>query len=586
MKRILAFVLAFSMMLTACGSESSGYKAGTYTSTVDGHNAPITVEVTFTDSAIETVVVKEHSETLGLSDPALERVPADIVKYQSLAVDTVAGATVTSNAVIAAVEDAATQAGGDIAALKAEIKKDEVAKTEKEVTTDVLVVGSGISGLSAAISASNAGADVIVIEKMPVTGGTSAIAGGFLISVESAMETEGVDDSLATFRNYWEGRMAVSGVESGYPDYDRWEDVISLTGPTADWLIEEGVGFTPQLMQVFGPYPIVMHPNGGRGMIDDMVKVAQDKGAQVVTECKANELIIEDGAVVGVKAETAAEIITYKAKSVVLATGGFSANDEMVKKYSPKVANAMTISTAAAGSTGDGMTMAIDAGAKVFEKAFTSICATTIDPEFAAVADVSAFTDGTQLGVDADGVRIGNELVGLNDRDALGSAMIQAENPPYWFIYDSSNAALVAEMEKGVAAGVVAKGETIEELAKAMGTDVDTFTKTYTDYTGFVANGEDTQFGKPADALLPIETAPYYAVKYYPTTFGSQGGVETTLEGAVLNTEGEVIPGLYAVGEMSNRYYYNENYVLAASLGIYATAGNLCGTAAGTYAIG
>ena len=99
MKRILAFVLAFSMMLTACGSESSGYKAGTYTSTVDGHNAPITVEVTFTDSAIETVVVKEHSETPGLSDPALERVPADIVKYQSLAVDTVAGATVEASVV-------------------------------------------------------------------------------------------------------------------------------------------------------------------------------------------------------------------------------------------------------------------------------------------------------------------------------------------------------------------------------------------------------------------------------------------------------------------------------------------------------
>lgn len=582
MKKVLSFVLALSMMLTACGGESSAYKAGTYTSTVDGHNAPITVEVTFTDSAIESVVVKEHAETAGLSDPALERVPADVVKYQSLAVDTVAGATVTSKAVLAAVEDAVKQAGGDVEALKAEIKKDDVVKTEKEVETDVLVVGSGISGLTTAISAANEGADVIVIEKMAVTGGTSAIAGGYLIAIESDLDTEGVDDSLATFRTYWEERMAVSGAESGYPDYDRWEDVISQTGATADWLIEEGVGFAPQQMVVFGPYPIVMHPNGGRGMIDDMVKVAQDKGVEVVTECKANELVMENGAVVGVKAETATEIITYRAKSVVLATGGFSANDEMVKKYSPKVADAMTISTAAAGSTGDGMTMAIEAGAKVFEKAFTSICATTIDPAFAAVADTSAFTVGAQLGVDADGVRFANEVPVHFDEG--GSDMIQAANGPYWYIFDSADAALVAELEKGVAAGTVAKGETIEELAKAMGADK--LVETYNTYAGYVAAGKDEEFGKDAANLKAIETAPYYAVKYYPTTFGSQGGVETTLEGEVLNTDGEVIPGLYAVGEMSNRYYYNENYVLAASLGIYATAGNLCGTAAGAYAVG
>ncbi len=158
--------------------------------------------------------------------------------------------------------------------------------------------------------------------------------------------------------------------------------------------------------------------------------------------------------------------------------------------------------------------------------------------------------------------------------------MIQDGNAPFWYIYDSSNADVTAILEQGAEAGVVAKGETIEELAGEMGVDAATLQATYDRYEELAAAGEDEDFNKPAENLVALETAPYYAVKFYPTTFGSQGGVLTDSEGRVLNDAGEVISGLYAAGEMSNRYYYNENYVLAASLGLYAVAGRLAGAAA------
>lgn len=585
MKKLLCLALAALLMLTGCSSKPSSsdsdlYNAGTYTASAKGNNGDVTVEVVFTSDAIQTVTVKEHSETAGLSDPAIERIPTAIVENQSLAIETVSGATNTSNAILNAVADAVEQAGGDVAALKNAQVDDDVVKNEVEKEIDVVVVGSGISGLATAISAAENGANVVVLEKMATTGGTTAISGGYLICVESETYANSEkDDSLETFRAFWNERMAYSGAESGYPDEARWELVMPKTGETVDWLVTNGVSFNEDLTNLFGNFPVANNPGGGRQLIDEMIVTAESLGVEVITECKATSLVLDNGAVVGVVAESADEIITYHTSAVVLATGGISANEELVEQYSPKVSAAGTISTAAAGCTGDGFLMALDAGAVAFDNFFTSIASTTVDPEFAsAVAEASSLTTVAQLGVNSKAERFASESPAYFG-DALGSDMIQDGNAPFWYIYDSSNADITAILENGVAANVVAKGETIAELAAAMGVDADALQATYDAYAECVASGVDSQYAKPSDYLVSLETAPYYAVKFYPTTFGSQGGVLTDEGGRCLNANNEVIVGLYATGADSNRYYYNENYVLAASLGIYATTGRLTGEA-------
>ncbi len=587
MKKILCLLLAGLLCMSGCTSQTSStdqgglYQAGTYTGTANGNNGPITVEVVFSSDKIESVTVTEHAETAGIADPALERIPADIVEAQSLAVDTVSGATMTSNGILAAVEDCVSQAGADPEALKTPVEQTTAEKTEETREADVVVVGSGITGLTAAISAAEGGADVVMIEKQATTGGTTAIAGGYLICIDSQLyEDSGFDDSLDTFRDYWDERMSYSGQDSGYPDEERWNNVVSRTGETVDWLYNLGVGFDEEIFTGFGAYPVARHLEGGRGLVDDLVAIAEDKGIEIIMECKGEELIVDDsGAVTGLIAETADSRITFNTSAVILATGGISGNDEMVEQYSPKVAQAGTISVAAAGSVGDGMTMALSAGAVPFENFFTSIYATTVDPQFsAAVADAASLTTMNQLGVNARGERFASETPIYVD--ALGSDMIQDGNAPFYYIYDSADADITAILEQGVEAGVVVKGETIEELAEGMNVDAATLQATYDRYQTMTENSEDEDFGKPAENLVSLQTAPFYALKFYPTTFGSQGGVLTDEKGRVLNEEGNAIAGLYAAGEMSNRYFYNENYVLAASLGLYATTGRDAGTAA------
>lgn len=586
MKRLLSLLLSLALVFSfaACSRSnetSEGYQAGTYTGAAAGMNGDITVQVVFDDNSIVSVSVLDHNETEGIARPALEQIPAEIVRAQSLAVDTVSGATITSEGIIKAVENCVTQAGGNVAALMRPIERGEVVKTEETRTADIVVVGAGISGLTAAIAAAQEDMDVILIEKFSAAGGTTSLAGGYFICVDSELyDDSGFDDSLDTFREYWGERMGYSRQNSGYPDMERWNYVVSQTGAVVDWLSDLGVTWQKEPFTAFGPYPVAYNPKGGSGLVDELVSIADGLGVELILNCTGKELIVgENGAVTGVIAETPASVINFNAPAVILATGGISQNDELVRQYSAKVANAGTISLAAASSTGDGLLMAIDAGADVFDEFFTSIYATTVDPEFAAIAaNASSLTTRNQLGVNANGERFASEVPFYVD--ALGSDMIQDGNPPFWYIYDSSNADTAAILEQGAEAGVAAKGETIEELAASMGVSAAALRSSYNRYEELVAAGVDEDFNKPSANLVSLRTAPYYAVKFYPTTFGSQGGVLTDFEGRVLNKDGDAIPGLYAAGEMSNRYYYNENYVLAASLGIYAVCGRLAGIAA------
>ncbi|MBQ9263953.1 MAG: FAD-dependent oxidoreductase [Clostridia bacterium] len=597
MKKTLSLILVVMMVMT-CGISAAfadGYHAGTYEGVGKGNNGEVKVSVTFSDDQIVRVEVSEHAETPGVSDPAIERIPADIVAQQSLAVDTVSGATNTSNAILTAVADAVAQAGGDVEALQT-AKAEAAPKAEQQEETEILVIGGGMAGMAAALEAVQKGAKVTLIEKNAATGGTLAIAGGYLIACDADIfDSANVADSLEDFRKAWEAHMAYSGVESGYPDWERWESVVGDTGKTVDWLAESGVSFEEAPYMGFdgGAYPVAKHVKAGAGMAAEMVDMLVKAGVDVRTETKAIDLVTDEtGAVIGAVAETKDAKITFAAKAVILATGGISQNEELVAQYSPKIHQAGVVSGAASGSTGDGLLMAEKVGAEVFDSFFSALWNAKVAPEVSKAIDASKLTTAAQLGVNAKGLRFASESAVVYKRgedsaavagsyvDGLASDMIQDGNAPFYYIYDAANEEITAVLEQGVDAGVVYKADTIEALAAEIGVDAAALKETYEAYKTLCEAGEDTQFGKAADNMIALTVAPFYAVQWTPTTFGSTGGVKTDLQQRVLKADGSFIPGLYAAGEMSNRYFYNENYMLGASLGLYATCGRRAGASA------
>ena len=580
-------LLVSALIVPAC---ADGVFAGTGTGK-NGEGA-IEVSVTLNDAnEIIAVEVTRNGDDAGISDPAVAQMPEAIVKANSLAVDTVAGATLTSNGVLSAVEAALTAAGLNPEDYKqaapAEAANDKAAETE---STDVLVIGAGMAGLTAALAAKENGADVVIIDKMAAPGGTTNMAGGILVCVDSELfagnrlDTDNFDAVMA----YWRQKMAASGVESGYPDWERLESVVAETGKTVDWLVANGIEFDSTPYPASSSYPMALANGGGAGLISMLVDACEAKGIELRLNTKGTSLVTDEaGAVVGAIAETDDAVITFEAKSVVLATGGISQNEELVAKYSPKLHRAGLIPASAVSHTGDGFLMALEVGAGTFDVFATPLFSTMVDPALGALTDTSALAIYSQLGVNANGDRFGNEAVsaGWDTMDMTASDMIQDGNAPFWYVFDSSNAEAVKALEAGVADGIVAKGETIEELAVGMHVYTANLTAAYEQYAAAVAAGEDAEFGKAAAFLAPIDQAPFYAVKVYPTTFGSAGGVTTTDQGRVTRQDGTVIDGLYAAGEMSNRYFYNENYILAASLGMYSTMGHRTGIAAAADAL-
>ena len=582
MKKLVSLMLALAMLgtlLVPAFADQTVNGAGA------GKNGEGSIEVAVTfndDGVIQSVEVTKNGDDAGISDPAVNTLPGKIAEANSIAVDTVAGATLTSNGIIAAVSAAITAAGYDVKNYQNAAETEEAPKTAETQDVEVLVVGAGIAGYTAAVAAKEAGAQVTLIDKMAQVGGTTNLAGGILVSVGSELFKDNrlESDSLEAVLAYWKAHMAVSGVESGYPDYERLESVLADTGKTVDWLVANNIKFDAAPYAGSATYPMALANGGGAGLIKMLAAQAEKLGITLITECKATALITdESGAVVGVKAETADKEITFNAKSVVLATGGISHNEELVAKYSPKLHRAGLVPTSAVSHTGDGFLMALEVGAGTFDVFATPLFGTTFDP---GLADASALTIYAQLGVNANGERFGNEAAsaGWDVMDYTASDMIQDGNAPFWYIYDSADEVVAAALEKGVESGVVAKGETIEELAREMHVYTAKLSKTYADYQAAVQAGADEAFGKAAPFLKDLSKAPFYAIKVYPTTFGSAGGVTTTEDGRVTRQDGTVIPGLYAAGEMSNRYFYNENYILAASLGLYSTMGRRAGTAA------
>lgn len=583
--KVLSLLLCFAMMfsLVACSNSGSDaakaiYKAGTYTAMAKGNNGDVTVEVIFNETSIVSVKVLSHSETAGISDAPIERIAKEIVEGQTLAVDTVAGATNTSKAILAAVEDCVKQAGGNVEALKAKAGANDAGKKDTELTTDVVVIGAGGTGLAAAVSAQQNGADVIVLEKLSTVGGSTALSGGGIAATGTKFQEEqGIKDTKDSWMKLWKERQATSNPTSIYPDYNRVDKFMDEAIVTTEWLVDY-IGHEYGAIAGFGLDPVKrLHfaksdatTNGGTTLIKNIEKFATSKGIQIMLETPAKELLTDaNGNVTGVVAENKEGKVTIHAKKVIIAAGGFAKSEELLERFIPKAAGTAELSAASAGTTGDGILMAEKLGAALYEDPW--VIGLGIASKLPGTG--SLMMDWTKVYVNGKGERFTNEQMHY----AIATNKL-IEQDATWLILDSTeaNAKLIASLEAAMPTEEAVKADSFDALAAAMGVPIETFAKTMETYNKGIKTGKDAM-GKDKEFQVSVEKAPYYAIKMYPKTMGTFAGIKTDENFRVLRADGTVINNLYAGGESANRVMYNQVYMSGSAVQFALTSGRIAG---------
>ena len=556
----LAAVLCLSGGSMAEALPSAEYTAGTYEATVAGRNGDLTVEVTFGDDMIEDIVIKEHVETDGVGTNAIDILPGAIVDAQSLGVEAVAGATVTSEAIIEAVADCVEQAGGDAEYLKSVEVEEAVPTQEQTIDTDLVIVGGGGSGMTAAIRASELGLDVTLVEKMPFMGGAISISGGNQVVMGSQMQKDlGVtDDSVESMV---EDFMA-NGANLNVPE------LITLyaenVGETSDWLQEEGVTFNLEgglhKLAEYSHDRELAYTGSGAGAAEAMRGLVAEKDVNVLLNTRATELISDgNGGVSGVIANDDTTVYTINADAVLLATGGYGYNKDLLEG---DMKNALYYGPVS--STGDGLIMAtaegINADTRLLEygkrypngiEVSEGIAKSTIN------GNIPAWTKSAIL-VNKEGERVVNEKA--SNRTILETELQQTGQELFLVMdqetFDVWKDAVGYDVQEyldanGTQIPVFGHGDTIEDAAAAAGVDGEALAKTVETYNSYVEAGEDADFGRSADYMtMPIGDGPYYLVEQKPRFATTMGGLVIDTDLHVINTDGEVINGLYASGEV------------------------------------
>ena len=551
-KKILSLMFCAALTVSIFGAE---FKEGTYVGEAKGYRGEIKVEVKTSKNKIEEVKVVKNTDTPIISDAAAKKVPEQIVKYQSLRVDGVSGATGTSRALTSAVRNALKNSGADLK----ELNKKPVIESKKLVKEtqkkDVVVIGAGGAGLIAAIEAKNNGAqNVIVLEKMAFAGGNTLISGGEYAAPNNWVQVKkGLKDSNDTFYN----DILKGGDNEGNPKLVRVLADNALNG--AEWL-KDYINMTFEDRQMFfGGHSVErsLVPLGATGveMISKLLAKAEELNIPILYETPAVELIVDKGRVTGVKALSEDKEYTFLAKDgVILASGGFGSNLEMRVKYNKDV-DENILSTNTVGITGDGITMAEKIGAQLEDMPFIQTYP-TCDPISGALlyfGDVRLI--GGSILINQEGKRFVEEL---ERRDVISMAIKnQTGNAAYQFC-DEAQVKLSGvaehhadEMNYLFNNKLLVKADTIKEASDFFGIDAAELEKTVEKYNQYAKDGKDLEFNKRGKLTPFDKNGPFYIMKAVPAVHHTMGGLKIDENARVINQNGEPIKGLYAAGEVT-----------------------------------
>ena len=627
-KNVLAsLLLAGAMFLTACGGSASSTSAaggvsGSFTGTAKGMG-DVSVTLTLTDNVITDCTAKGDEETPGIGSVVIEQFPGEVVEGNTINLDSISGATITSNAFVEAAKAALTEAGLNPDDYMA--KADKTANGETvSYDADVVVIGAGGAGMTAAMTAADAGQKVVILESQAMVGGNSARATGGMNAAKTVYQDEnefdqaaGVEKTLATAAEKYADNETITALAktvseqwaayqanpTGYFDSVELMELDTMIGgkgindpalvetlcansaDAIDWLDEHGI--TLHNVSSFGGASVkrIHRPVNDEGkvvsvgsyMIPLLEENCKKAGVQILLNTTANEILTDaNGAAVGVKATGASgETVTVNAKAVVLASGGFGANLDMVVKYKPELKGFMT--TNAAGIQGQGIEMAEAIGAATVDMDQIQIHP-TVEANTAALITEGLRGDGAVL-INAEGKRFIDEV---GTRDVVSAAEIAQTGSYSWLVVDQAMVDNSSVIQGYIKKGYTVTGATYEELAKAMGVDEAALAETMNNWNGYVEAKNDPDFGRTSFAN-PLNTAPYYAIKVTAGVHHTMGGLKINPNTEVLNENGEVIPGLFAAGEVTGGVH-GANRLGGNAVADFTVFGRIAGAAASDYA--
>ena len=562
--KLFKFNPVFSVVFAAfllCACSKVEMTPGIYNGTAKGHNAPLNVEVTVSEHAIEAISVKEHKETPGVSTPAFKNVLQAILDNQSVDVDAVSGATVTSNALIEAVTKALEQTGADMSFFTKSVERKVKGKKIKK-TADVVVIGAGGAGCAAAVQAHQCGASVIIIDKMAAMGGNTILAGGIQNAVKdgSAQAIANNDSQEKFFQqtisggDYQGDTALVRILTSQAWDALEWQESIGMKFGRTPSSVPGSLGNRGYGVQ-----------GGANGYFVAYGKYFEsNENIELMLSTKALDLIEKNGRVVGVKcSDDAGNDITLMAnKGVVIATGGFGQNVAMRQKYNEQWEDLgeSVKSTNSPAITGDGIVMAEKVGADLVQMGNIQLLPHA-DPETGRLGNIAG-ASGNGIFINKEGNRFVNEA---GRRDEMSHGTLAQTDGVMWIVvggfrgfgpgFGGAGGFGGGDSENGDASIIFHKtdntitAQTIEGLAEGMGVPVKNLKAAIADYNKRYLSTKPDKFGR--DLFLSKIEPPYTAQLRKPAVHHTMGGLRIDTDTHVLDKDGNAIPGLYAAGEVT-----------------------------------
>ena len=629
-KNVLAsLILAGAMFLTACGggasstTAASGGVSGSYTGTAKGMGGDVSVTLTLTDNVITDCTAKGDDETPGIGSVVIEQFPAEVVEGNTINLDSISGATITSDAFVEAAKAALTSAGLNPDDYMT--KADKTANGETvSYDADVVVIGAGGAGMTAAMTAADAGQKVVIVESQAMVGGNSARATGGMNAAKTVYQDEnefneaaGVEKMLKSAADNYADNETITALAktvseqwaayqanpTGYFDSVELMELDTMVGgkgindpelvktlcegtaPAIDWLDENGI--TLHNVSSFGGASVkrIHRPVNEEGkvvsvgayMIPLLQENCEKRGIDIVLNTTVDTILTDaNGAAVGVSGtDKDGNTVVVNAKSVILATGGFGANLDMVTQYKPELAGFMT--TNAAGAQGQGIEMATAIGAGTVDMDQIQIHP-TVEANTAALITEGLRGDGAIL-VNANGERFIDEV---GTRDVVSAAEIAQPGSYSWLIVDQAMVDASSVIQGYITKGYTKTGSTYEELAKELDVDPATFANTMETWNSYVEAKNDPDFGRTSFAN-PLNNGPYYAIKVTAGVHHTMGGVTINSETEVLKADGSVIPGLFAAGEVTGGVH-GANRLGGTAVADFVVFGRIAGESAANYA--
>lgn len=575
---------------------AASFTPGTYTGTATGRNGELTVEVQFSAEKILSATVTKHQETAGISDPAIERIPQMVVTHQSLGIDAISGATITSNALLEAIASCVKQAGGDAEALK---KAPVVLKGEDTVAqADLVVIGAGPAGLLAAAEAAKQGLQVVVLEKQASAGGDAIVSGGVLYGVNSKAHRDRglVDDTPEDLAKYWKL------MEPNAND-DLLLKIAKLSGSTIDFISEMGAEFEPELTyQGLDTVPRGLKGRlseghyGGYNLIQPIVDTLMvNKNITFYLEARATNILTDEtGKVCGVRSTKLADgsTLTVNAPAAIICTGYIDDSEELMKEFHPLFADY----TGDGASTGDGQIMAREVGAAlqvwdgVFDRAIMPTGALQVNANGERFTNETNFYNVIWSDLEAS---MGGKMDNLHPYLIIDQKIKDDRTTPICYMSDGIGYTWGDLVDKGfdpnfkfstTSPGKSFKADTLEELAQQMGVPADKLIASVNRYNELYDLGEDVDFGKDSKYLYKIEEGPFYAWDEYLMVCYFSCGIRTDLDMQVLREDGSVIKGLFAAGWAAAEDFKSNQYPGSGGAICYCiTSGRIAGDSAVAY---